>query len=457
MSGSKNTIYGLVSQFLGQQNNISVPVPLVRMLGDYTAAAFVAQVTYWSDRTRDPEGWFWKTYEQWLEEMHLTNDQIRRCVKTANGLVEVKRAGVPARNFYRINRGLLVERLQELADREIVITSRNGETQHLDEDTDFPHGQSLGNPTASAQTNPTSSTKTTSKTSTKKKEVGELPLEVEAAESGRFYEGQEKEQEPHVADLPDQAAPLVEPQAPTPVTVEDWIGEGEGVDDQATDSEEVPAARDEIHELSMWDPQVVNARIDQLFNRRWLKGYRIRGQGPTQPALITEVDGSGVDRATLAGIISPEKLEELVAEVRRERARLEAAARNDSSVRVLTAQHMLIQAMQSWALRLENLKASMSTLRAGAETDEDARPWDDDGHTPVTPTLTLQTPKAGRAWRVGDVVSYRRDRYTIASITDRKIILDSEENGGVDIIRATSEIDALRLIQAAGEAIEGCA
>lgn len=180
MSGSKNTIYGLVSQFLGQQNNISVPVPLVRMLGDYTAAAFVAQVTYWSDRTRDPEGWFWKTYEQWLEEMHLTNDQIRRCVKTANGLVEVKRAGVPARNFYRINRGLLVERLQELADREIVITSRNGETQHLGEDTDFPHGQSLGNPTASAQANPTSSTKTTSKTSAKKKEGGEYNLESNA-------------------------------------------------------------------------------------------------------------------------------------------------------------------------------------------------------------------------------------------------------------------------------------
>lgn len=459
MSGSKNTIYGLVSQFLGQQNNISVPVPLVRMLGDYTAAAFVAQVTYWSDRTRDPEGWFWKTYEQWLEEMHLTNDQIRRCVKTANGLVEVKRAGVPARNFYRINRGLLVERLQELADREIVITSRNGETQHLGEDTDFPHGQSLGNPTASAQTNPTSSTKTTSKTSTKKKEVGESPLEVEPAASGRFYEGQEKEQEPHAVDLPAPVAPVVEQQAPTPVTVEDWIGEGEGEEDRATDNEEVPGARDEIHELSMWNPDDVNARLDQICNKRWLTPYKAKGTGPTQPALITEVDGTGVDRATLATIISPEKLEELYAEVRRERSRLEAQARIDSSVRVMTAQHMLIQAAESYALRLENLKAEMDALRAavGAEADEEDRPWDDDAHTPITPTLSLVTPKAGRAWLVGDVVSYRRDRYTITSITDRKITLDSEVNGSVDIIRATSELDALRLIQAAGETIEGCA
>lgn len=167
MSGSKNSVFTLVSQFLGQQNNISVPVPLVRMLGDYTAAAFVSQVTYWSDRTNDPDGWFWKTHDQWFEELHLTSDQVRRCVRTADGLVEVKRAGVPAKNYYRINRAALIGRLQDLADETIVSTSRNGETQHLE--MDKPNGLSSGNPTASRTADPTSSTKTTTKTTPKKK------------------------------------------------------------------------------------------------------------------------------------------------------------------------------------------------------------------------------------------------------------------------------------------------
>lgn len=35
---SKNSIYGLVSRFLGQQNNMSVPVPLVHITGDYSRA-----------------------------------------------------------------------------------------------------------------------------------------------------------------------------------------------------------------------------------------------------------------------------------------------------------------------------------------------------------------------------------------------------------------------------------
>lgn len=177
---SKNTIFRLVTHFLGQQNNISVPVPLVRILGDYTAAAFTSQVTYWSDRTTDPEGWFWKTHEQWAEELCLTSDQIRRCVRTSNGLVEVKRAGVPAKNYYRINRELLVERLQGLADGPIVITSRNGETQHLE--VDKPNGKSQGTPTASRTADPTSSTKTSSKTTpkTSSKEGGEYNVTGDA-------------------------------------------------------------------------------------------------------------------------------------------------------------------------------------------------------------------------------------------------------------------------------------
>lgn len=162
---SKNSIYALVSQFLGQQNNISVPVPLVRITGDYTAAAFVSQVMYWSDRTTDPGGWFYKSHEEWHEELHLSSDQVRRCVKTAGGMIEVKRAGVPARNFYRINRELLIERLQDLANARIVSTSRNGETQHLD--VGKPNAKSLGKPTTSRTADPISNTKITTKITTK--------------------------------------------------------------------------------------------------------------------------------------------------------------------------------------------------------------------------------------------------------------------------------------------------
>jgi len=53
---SKNSVFDLIAQFMGRQNTIPVPMPFVRILGDYTSAAFLAQCIYWGDRTDDAEG-----------------------------------------------------------------------------------------------------------------------------------------------------------------------------------------------------------------------------------------------------------------------------------------------------------------------------------------------------------------------------------------------------------------
>lgn len=282
-----------------------------------------------------------------------------------------------------------------------------------------------------------------------KKEVGELPGGEGDTGAGRYDEGQEEEQD-FPADVEGEG------QAHTPVTGHGDDLEGGNGEGQATDTEQVPGARDEIH-MGVWDPADVNARLDQLFNKRWLTGYRIKGTGPVQPALVTEMDGTGVDRRDLARLISPEKLEDLLQEARQTRARQTTEARANPHAKVLTVQHLLIQAMEAYALRVVELQASIEAFRADAETDEEPRPLDDDGQTPGPAALTLQRPRQRREWQVGDVVSYRRDQYTVISVTDRKIVLDSDVAGGVDIIRSTTEVDALRLIQAAPAPAEASA
>lgn len=157
---SRNTAVALVSQFLGRQNTIPVPVPFVRLTGDYASAAFLAQCLYWGDRTTDPEGWFHKTHDQWFDELMLSPDQVRRCVKTCGDMIEVKRKGVPAQNYYRANKEAVAEALERLALESQDSTSRCGETQHLD--ADKPHDKTPGNPTASRTAEPTSITKPTS-------------------------------------------------------------------------------------------------------------------------------------------------------------------------------------------------------------------------------------------------------------------------------------------------------
>ncbi len=151
---SKNSAFDLIAQFMGRQNTIPVPMPFVRILGDYTSAAFLSQCIYWCDRTDDADAWFYKSHDEWAAELHLSSDQVRRCVKTCGGMVEVKRAGIPARNYYRVNQDLVTVALQNLANEMQNATSRSGETQQLA--VDKPNDSTPTNPTTSRTADPTS-------------------------------------------------------------------------------------------------------------------------------------------------------------------------------------------------------------------------------------------------------------------------------------------------------------
>ena len=157
---SRGSALDLVVQFMGRQNMIPVPVPFVRMLGDYASAALLAQCLYWGDRTDDPDGWFYKTHDEWQEELELSPGQVRRCVKTCDGMIEVKLKGVPAKNHYRANKERIAEALEHLANENQKCTARCGETPQLD--VTKPHDRLPGNTTASRTENTTAKTEPTS-------------------------------------------------------------------------------------------------------------------------------------------------------------------------------------------------------------------------------------------------------------------------------------------------------
>jgi hypothetical protein len=198
---SKNSALDLVAEFMGRQNSIPVPVAFVRLTGDYTAAAFLAQCFYWTTRTDDAGGWFHKSHEEWADELLLSADQVRRCVRSCGDMIEVRRAGVPARNHYRTNREAVAEALQHLADEKRNATARCGETQYLE--VDKPHDKSRTNPTTSRTADPTSNkgTETTAETTSERTDnsnsrggdqhrVDELAIPVSAAAAGPALENE---------------------------------------------------------------------------------------------------------------------------------------------------------------------------------------------------------------------------------------------------------------------------
>src|SRR5690554_2268592 len=83
-----------------------------------TAALMLSQAVYWQQRTSDPEGWWYKSRNDWQRETALT----RREQETARRLLrqtdfwEEERRGIPARLYFRVNFEALARALEEITD-----------------------------------------------------------------------------------------------------------------------------------------------------------------------------------------------------------------------------------------------------------------------------------------------------------------------------------------------------
>lgn len=78
---NRDYISSIITQFSGQNNVIPIPVVYIEITDDYPSAALLNQMIYWSDRTSRKDGYFYKSYNEWYEELHLTEYQVRRTTK----------------------------------------------------------------------------------------------------------------------------------------------------------------------------------------------------------------------------------------------------------------------------------------------------------------------------------------------------------------------------------------
>lgn len=84
-----------------------------------TGALMLSQCVYWSTRTKDGEGWFYKTQAEWTEETGMTRrEQETARKKLVNkGYIEEVRRGVPCKTYYRLDREALEAALMQVAQK----------------------------------------------------------------------------------------------------------------------------------------------------------------------------------------------------------------------------------------------------------------------------------------------------------------------------------------------------
>jgi DNA-binding PadR family transcriptional regulator len=118
---TQKQMFALLKSLSGQANILTIPRLYITLLdGDHLAALFLSQIVYWSDKGKKPDGWFYKTLEDWKDETGLSRSQIDRITATLEkaGLIEtaVRKANGAPTKHYRLNVDNLTDQIVKCLD-----------------------------------------------------------------------------------------------------------------------------------------------------------------------------------------------------------------------------------------------------------------------------------------------------------------------------------------------------
>lgn len=98
---SKNLNKELLILFPGNQAYLTTPKLYTQLTGSHSLALVLSQCIFWSNKSRNLEGYFFKSYEEWIEELNIPERTLRRRfdkleymgfintkIKTVNGLTK---------------------------------------------------------------------------------------------------------------------------------------------------------------------------------------------------------------------------------------------------------------------------------------------------------------------------------------------------------------------------------
>lgn len=109
-------VYDLIRSLVGQANVLTIPRVFITVTGDHISALLLSQILYWTSRTDDPEGWFYKSAKEWEEELAISDYQLSRATKKlAEAGVQTKLkkvAGAPTQH-YRIDEETFLKWISE--------------------------------------------------------------------------------------------------------------------------------------------------------------------------------------------------------------------------------------------------------------------------------------------------------------------------------------------------------
>lgn len=122
MGNYQQEIFNVIGTLTGQRNMLVIPREFINYTGDLETALFLSQLIYWTGKVKSDNGWVYKNYKEWEEEISLSEYQVRKARKKLEkmGILETKIAKVNGNPtvHYRLKKGTFSETfLKKLQER----------------------------------------------------------------------------------------------------------------------------------------------------------------------------------------------------------------------------------------------------------------------------------------------------------------------------------------------------
>ena len=130
MIKDKQDFIDMIKSFMGQASILTIPKELIHYCeGDINSALLLSQLIYWQDKIKNKEGWIYKTYKDWEDEICLNEYHIRKARKylESKGILEtqIKKANGNPTVHYKLNIENFSESFLQNLKKRICNISRN--------------------------------------------------------------------------------------------------------------------------------------------------------------------------------------------------------------------------------------------------------------------------------------------------------------------------------------------
>lgn len=97
----------ILQEFAIRRKNLSLPKIFVEVFKDYNIALILDSAIYETSKTKQKDGYFIKTYDEWYEDLLLPKRQIDKAIKKLEqiNILNVKHS----QNEYKVDLDMLVE------------------------------------------------------------------------------------------------------------------------------------------------------------------------------------------------------------------------------------------------------------------------------------------------------------------------------------------------------------